>query len=324
MTMGLARSSSQWLASAFVLFAGSACSSSDAPPPFHGDVNWEGLTGTIAFQTSVTNLGLLRTSGREAVERPTFDGAVLWNASVALSPDGRRIAYAAFRFDYKNGYEVFVMNTDGSAVRRVSQSAGHAFSPAWSSDGSELFYLDGSSGCGGVTSVRLDGDVVTALPFGSCHGVAPSPNGDRFALAAVKGSGAGIGIGGIRIVSRDGTELAGVPSDEGTFPMSPTWSSDGSRVAFVSRHGPNDGSPPYYFDIGLIDLTHQNARTTVIHWPFDQYALDPHTVFSPDGDQLMFDGWTADSGPDLYRIRLDGSGLTKVTSGGASGASWVR
>ena len=309
-----------WFAIALVLVGGSACSSSGGSD---GTVSWGGLTGTIAFVADSKTIGVLRSDERHSVLLGTFDGAALWPGSVALSPDGRRISYAAYRHDY-GGYQVFVMNVDGSGVRRISQPGSTA--PVWSPDGSELFYLAGGGGAGPVTSFRFDGDVTTTLPFASYQGCAPSPSGERFVVAAIGESGVATSGRSIRIVSRDGTELFSFPSGTETAAMSPAWSPDGNRVAFVSRHGPNDGAEPYYFDIGLIDLARGNARSTVIHWPFDGYATDPHAVFSPDGERLLFDGWNPETGGaiELFSIALDGSGLTRVTNAGGSGPSWAR
>src|SRR4029453_8631271 len=65
----------------------------------------------------------------------------------AWSPDGNRIAFAS---DRDGGLpEIYVMNADGSAERRLTSDAGLDVDPAWSPDGSKIAFTtccaDGSS-----------------------------------------------------------------------------------------------------------------------------------------------------------------------------------
>jgi TolB protein len=64
------------------------------------------------------------------------------DADPAWSPDGQRIAFTSNRFG--NG-DVFVMNLDGSGVRRLTTFGNNplgnrALQPAWSPDGSMIAY----------------------------------------------------------------------------------------------------------------------------------------------------------------------------------------
>jgi dipeptidyl aminopeptidase/acylaminoacyl peptidase len=59
---------------------------------------------------------------------------------VALSPDGRRIAYVSTRTGRN---EIWVQGYPDGVAERVSANGG--FEPRWSADGTELFYLQGSS-----------------------------------------------------------------------------------------------------------------------------------------------------------------------------------
>jgi TolB protein len=66
----------------------------------------------------------------------------------AWSPNGKRIAFAGRP---KNGnYHIYVMNADGTNVRRLTPNDGaHDLSPAWSSDGSMIAFASDRGRSGG-------------------------------------------------------------------------------------------------------------------------------------------------------------------------------
>ena len=55
------------------------------------------------------------------------------------SPDGSQIAFASKR-DRKTGYDIYIMNANGSGQKRVTTMSGHALHPSWSPDGSRIAF----------------------------------------------------------------------------------------------------------------------------------------------------------------------------------------
>jgi WD40-like Beta Propeller Repeat len=100
-------------------------------------------------------------------------------ADAAWSPDGRRIAFASVRD--RNGRrcwdqcqllaELYVMNADGSGLRRLTRNRGHDHGPAWSPDGRYIaFASDRNSPDAGnheLYSIRPGGSCLTWLTNGS-------------------------------------------------------------------------------------------------------------------------------------------------------------
>ncbi len=87
----------------------------------------------------------------------------------------------------------------------------------------------------------------------------------------------------------------------------PTWSTNGSRIAFMSERGGNQ-------DIWVMDADdYAERRETCTQLTTDE-ARDHHPAWSPVDDRIAFvsdrDGHT-----HIYAIQADGSGLTQITSG---------
>ena len=113
--------------------------------------------------------------------------------SPAISPDGRWLAYVS---DTSGAHEVYVQRLDDGATWSVSAGGGDL--PVWASDGSELFYVRGSTVV--VCEVAVEGDrLVLSAPedltdvtvsIGS-RDFDPAPDGRFVGIDFAGGSGTG-------------------------------------------------------------------------------------------------------------------------------------
>ncbi|HEX8072836.1 MAG TPA: S8 family serine peptidase [Pyrinomonadaceae bacterium] len=131
----------------------------------------------FAFPTQLTN-------------NPADDTAPAW------SPDGTKIAFASNRDDAS--YEIYVMNADGSNVRRLTNSPGADLAPAWSPDGSQLIFSSARDGNAELYVMNADGTGQTRLTNNAAADTEPAwrrhapaqVQFDRAAYSAAEGVGA--------------------------------------------------------------------------------------------------------------------------------------
>ena len=93
---------------------------------------------------------------------------------------------------------------------------------------------------------------------------------------------------------------------EGLFDTNPSWSADGTRIAFLSTR---DGS----FDIFVADADGGNPLNLT-----RSPHIDTNPSWSPDGTMLAFWSPTRTGGLDAFTMKTDGSDLAQVTRGGAN------
>ena len=190
--------------------------------------------------------------------------------SPSISPDGSRIAYAAFKHDswpwgsvYR--WDIVTSGLDGSDRRRLTKSASIwvvNMSPAWSPDGSRIAFVSNRTGLkdeGGrerigafaVYTMATDGSDVRSVATGvAAEGTTPlwSPDGRSLAFVALEPDSPDPVHGTwydsatkarytvkevLYTVGADGSGLTRLGETAGY----PSWSRDGGRIAFARSDG---------------------------------------------------------------------------------------
>ena len=215
---------------------------------------------------------------------------------VRVSPSGDRLAVTG-------GGELWVMNLDGSDMRRL---ATNAYNGTWSPDGARLAY----TGYPGpqLRIVDVEGGVDIALPGtvpGGYGGIAWSPDGGRIAFEGMRG-----GFGTIYLVNVDGSGLQdldlALDGPERRSSGEPTWSPDGRRIAFrrlvvVDVYTRETG-------IWVANLANGAARRLTNNTG----TGDVRPAWSPDGSRIAFLRFAGDLS-DVFVIKPDGTGLQQIT-----------
>jgi serine/threonine-protein kinase len=153
---------------------------------------------------------------------------------VALSPDGRLLAYVAG--DGGSG-QLFLRRLDAATLTPV-KDATHAQAPFFSPDGNWLGFIEESRGMEQAVLRKLrlaDGEQFTICPAPGAHGATWLPDG-RIVIGSMENNG-----GGLSIVSADGGRPEVIASPDGAkqevFLVFPSALPDGRAVLFTAEGG---------------------------------------------------------------------------------------
>jgi Tol biopolymer transport system component/alpha-tubulin suppressor-like RCC1 family protein len=222
---------------------------------------------------------------------PTAPQRFGWGAVVAATSPSRLV----FTSDRDGNAEIYVMNADGSAQTRLTNSPGADASPSWSPDGQRIVFMSYRAGTPQIFVMNADGSGPTQLTTSAGGNDFPSwsPDGRQIAFTSHRD-----GHDEIYAMNVDGsapTRLTNNP--EGN--RSPNWSPDGLRIAFTSGR---DTSDEIY--VMNADGSAQTRLTTSGgSWP----------TWSPDGGRIAFTS-VRDGNPEIYVMAADGSVPTRITS----------
>ncbi len=277
---------------------------------------------------------------------------------IVLYFTGRRgIAMTSIAFvsdrEGNDSKEIFVMDYDGHAQRRITGHVSTSLSPVWAFDGSGLVYLSFFEGRPGVYWADLATGRKTPIVFGEQPAYSPSicPDGDTVVFARpVRGNTELHAItrsGGVpRQITRssridtnpecspDGRRIAftssrsGTPqiyvmdmdgSDlervtlEGRYNEGASWHPDGSKLVYARRTARGDR-----FDIAVVDLVTGQDRLLTSGPGSHEYP-----TFSPDGQWIVFESRQPRLGRQIWIMSGDGRYMRQVTTRGNNSApSW--
>jgi TolB protein len=173
------------------------------------------------------------------------------NASSPATPPSGRIAFASDRLAIKlestgpvcysaNCSDIYVVNTDGTGLRRITPSSltGFENTPSWSPDGTTIAFERTFKGYRGHPSHQIyemdaDGGDVTQITSGNELSVHPSwsPDGGTIAFVRRPRVGPSIPYGHIALMNPDGTHVSEI-TDGTDYDQHPEWSPDGTRIVF--------------------------------------------------------------------------------------------
>jgi len=189
----------------------------------------------------------------------------------STSGDGGLIAVSS---DQDGDWDIVVVELDRGIALPLSVNRAFDWGPKWSPDGSRLAF----------TSDFVSGEIeqVFIIEEGSTRTISQEITGHQE----------------IVLMAADGSDVERVTNSPSTD-SSPSWSPDGTKLAFTSDRGGN-------LDVYVMDVDGSNVVQLT-----DHPGTDSEPVWSPDGTRLAFASNRA--GPaEVYLMDRSGEGLKRL------------
>ena len=269
---------------AILMLGGGAIPTASATSPGKdGRIVYMVKDGAGHWQIWVANRDL--SAARKLTRGPYDSGWAVW------SPDGKRLAFDSSRTDHTPNdavpvNDVFVMKSDGSGVRTLTDSKGVSGDAAWSPNGSLIAFDSDRGSRKGLSAVYVmpasGGKLRRITDPGSLSSDSKprfSPDGTHLTFTRARGT-ADHAPAALFTVRLDGSGLRQLTSYALRVDDS-DWSPDGTRI-IVDAY-PN---PDAYGDVYVVDAT-GGSPVNLTRNPVGQAgSADP--VWSPDGSTILF------------------------------------
>jgi Tol biopolymer transport system component len=236
------------------------------------------------------------------------------NSWPALSPDGKRVAFAR---TIRGNTDVYVMNVNGSGLRRLTHARAPDYHPTWSPDGKRIAYEGMEGGQADIHVMNANGSHDVDITNNPALDGSPAwaPDGNEIVFESSRD-----GRDELYSILPDGSRLHRLTDSKGEN-TDPAWSPDGRTIAFSSTR---DGPPRLY------EMDPDGATQIMVSPPPSGLGpgvahglwADSNPAWSPNGAWLAFQ--TTRSGvPQVWAMRPSGEPAVALTDLGSNGSpSW--
>jgi Tol biopolymer transport system component len=223
-------------------------------------------------------------------------------SNVAITPlIAGHIAYVSY---IGNNYEIYLMNTDGSSQKNLTNNSVNDLQPAWSPDGQHIAFSSDRDGKLEIYVMEADGSRQTRLTYSTigtgCDSPAWSQDGKNIIFVLNQGTPRAE----VYIIKADGSEQRRL-TDNNDEERELSWSPKGDVLAISANIRASSGIyvPQMIYLMGL-DGAIQKRLTP---------PNTMHPTWSPSGEYISFT-----SGLDIYTMNADGSNSVNITKKSSS------
>jgi TolB protein len=154
------------------------------------------------------------------------------NSAPAWSPDGNRLAVVLTR---DGNSQIYIVNADGSGLRRLSRSSGIDTEPTFTPDGREIFFTSDRGGSAQVYRVSVEGGDARRVTFGGPFNARPQISPDGKSLAYITRRDKLFRVAVMELASQRETLVSEGPKDD-----SPSFAPNSKWIIYSSRVGERD------------------------------------------------------------------------------------
>jgi TolB protein len=147
-----------------------------------------------------------------------------------MSPDGQ---YVAATLEQAGDTSLYLLDSNGKMIRRLTSDPGLEVSPSWSPDGKQIVFVSDRSGSPQLYILDVASGSSRRLTYSGSYNTAPawSPRGDRIAYTGRVGRR--FAIFTISVEGGDARQLTADSYDS----EDPAWAPDGRFIVFSSNRG---------------------------------------------------------------------------------------
>jgi Tol biopolymer transport system component/DNA-binding winged helix-turn-helix (wHTH) protein len=269
---------------------------------YSGNYDWSPDSKKIVYQQNVS-VGdpdiftyTLETGNSENITNlPTA-----FDAEHSFSPDGKQIVFVSLR---DGNAELYLMNVDGSDVRRLTNHPAWDSHPVFSPDGTTIaFSSDQAAENSDVYMMNVDGSNVRRLTdWPTNEWVEPgcwSADGTQIAFTSDRYDG----YEDIFVTSAEMFGARLILADDENDLSDPSYSPNGDHMIYQSNIPDKSG------ELRILDVQSGQTRSLL-----KTENTDTAPVFSPDGEWIAFQNKITGN-TEICLIKTDGSDLTNLTN----------
>lgn len=199
----------------------------------------------------------------------------------AITPDGTRIAFTSNR---AGNWDIYTMSIGGGQVTQVTSDSDAELHPSWSPDGRYIAYCKLGSQSQRWEIWIVDINNLSAprfLEYGLFPKWSPDPARSKLLFQRPRQRGSRYhSIWTVDIVGNEAMHPTEIVSAANAAAINPTWSPDGSRIAFVTIVSPEDNVEDQIqqSDIWVVNLD-GTERTNLTNGQFANFQ----PTWAPDG-----------------------------------------
>ena len=224
------------------------------------------------------------------------------NTALASKTNGK-IAFSSTR---DGNSEIYSMNSDGSGLARLTNSASFDGDPAWSPDGTRIAFTSTRDGNEEIYVMNADGSNQTRITSNTSLDRTPawSPDGAQIAFASNRDSG----NFDIFTMDANGGRQTNISNGAGADSQEPDWSPDGSKIV-CSQATVTNGTFGLY---GVLLMNSDGSNQTRLSAAGNR---DINPRWSPDGARLVFSSDRAGNRGvfEIFVMTATGSNQTRLT-----------